>query len=121
GGIFAATGTGNSKEVRAYNGALGDVTGAPAGSSSARSSVSNNSYANDTFYREATVTWGLDAGNLAGGITAITFGLGSAGSSVAGLGAMQMSFDPPIAKTNQETLSLVLRHTWGRKTLSEQS
>lgn len=118
GGI--STETISNKAASAYNGALGDVTGEPAGSSSARSSVSNNSYANDTFYREATVTWGLNAGNLSGGISAIRFALG-AGGLVSGLGAMQISFDPPIAKTDQEILALVLRHTWARKTLSEQS
>lgn len=117
GGI--SIGTTGTKAARAYNGALGGVTGVPSGTSSNRSAVDPDAYTVDTFYREALVTWGLNDGNLSGGISAIGFTLGD--STVSGLGAMQISFDPPIAKTNQEILALVLRHTWGRKTLSEQS
>lgn len=120
GGISPHPGN-NNKTARAYNGALGDVTGVPSGAFSDRSAVDLDDYTVDTFYREALVTWGLDSGNLSGGISAIKFGLGGQSNASAGLGVMQISFDPPIAKTDQEILALVLRHTWGRKTLSEQS
>src|SRR5690606_33028436 len=101
GGISPTPGTIPTRSARAYNGALGDVTGVPSGTFSDRSAVNPDAYTEDTFYREALVTWGLNAGNLSGGISAIRFALGT-GSTTSGLGAMQISFDPPIAKTNQE-------------------
>lgn len=93
----------------AYNGTIGAVTSAPSGSTGNVSGALSDAYSTDTFYRGYTLTWGLANANLAGGISAI--------HSSFGMGAMQYAIDPPIPKTNIQTLALNFRQTWARKTL----
>lgn len=91
----------------AYNGALGAITASPSGSSSSSTSDENLPYSDSSYQRDYTCTWGLNAGNLAGGITAFR--------TVMGCGAMQYSVSPAIAKDNTKTLSMTFRHTWARR------
>jgi hypothetical protein len=93
----------------AYNGAIGAIDSVPAGTASAASSISTDSYSAASLLRDATPNWGLSSGNLAGGITAmrVTFGVGT----------YQFSFDPAIPKDNTQVLALTVRNAWARKTL----
>lgn len=107
-----------SNSVIAYNGSIGANTDQPSGSSSAVS-PSNLAYGDGNLYRDFQATFGLTEGNLAGGISALQFSFGSRSTSIGprSCGQMQMSFDPPIPKTNTQSLNLVFRHTWGRRTI----
>ncbi len=96
-----------------HNGVIGAVTGSPTGASEGAESVTNFAYANNSFFREATVFYGLNSANLAGGATAAHFRLGATD----GFGVVQMGFGTAIPKNNTRTLSLLARHTWARRTL----
>jgi len=107
---IGADGTNNVAAASSvYNGAIGAITAIPAGSASSSSSQSTASYSAGTYQKDATVTWGLSSGNLAGGITAmrVPFGVGS----------YQFGFDPAIPKDNTKVLALTVRQAWARKTL----
>ena len=93
----------------AYNGTISAITGIPSGTSSATSSVSTASYSADSLYREGTMNWGLNDGNLAGGITALLTRFG--------VGSYQFSFSPAIPKNATNVLALVVKNAWARKTL----
>lgn len=93
----------------AYDGAIGAITGTPAGASSASSSVSTIAYSAGSYEREHTMNWGLTAGNFGTGITAI--------NGKMGIGPYQFGFDPAIMKTDVDELSLTFKISWARKTL----
>jgi len=90
-----------------YNGALGAITSSPGGTSSSSTSEGNAEYINNSYYRDMSATWSTTAGNLSGGITAVVL-------RTTGVGAYQISFDPPIPKTVLESLILNFRVSWGR-------
>lgn len=96
---------------------LGAITDGPSGTSFSRSSVTNSTYSNGDFHRTGTCVWGLNAGNTGSGIGSMLVQLGL-GTVTQGLGAIQVSFDPVIPKTNELVLSLPIRHEWARKDLS---
>lgn len=107
---IGANGTNNVvASSSAYNGAIGAITGLPSGSTSSTSSFSTASYSAATLRKDATLVWGLNNGNLAGGITAIR--------APFGVGNYQFSFDPAIPKDDTQILSLTVRNIWARKTL----
>lgn len=93
----------------AYNGAISAVTGIPSGSNSDDTSRTTASYSAASLFRDATLNWALNDGNLAGGITALLTRFG--------VGSYQFSFDPAIPKDNTKVLALTVRNSWARKTL----
>jgi hypothetical protein len=92
-----------------YSGAIGAITSYPAGSASAGSAGVASSYTAGSFYRDITFSFSLTQGNVSGGALAARF--------TAGWGTYQLGFTPAIPKDNTKTLSLVIRHSWARKTL----
>lgn len=94
----------------AYNGALGGITTLPSGLSALPTGLAPvvSAYVPGSYSRVYTPTWGLNDGNLAGGITAWYM--------PSHVGAFKMSFSPPIDKTNVRTLSLSTKFTWARYT-----
>jgi len=94
---------------RAWNGSLGGITTEPGGTSSDATSLIQNVYSNNSRKRTGTLNFGLNAGNLAGGITAITFG-----GYAAYLGTFKVSFSPAINKLNTQTLALNVEMSWAR-------
>lgn len=107
GGVF-------SNGVNAFDGAIGTIETSPAGSSSPSSSATNEAYSADSHEINFEAVWGLDNGNLGGGIQSVAciFGTGAAR-----FGAMQVEFDPPIPKDDTKVLTLGFKHAWARKTL----
>lgn len=93
--------------ARAYNGAIGSITGSPSGAGSAASSKVDASYSANSHQREGTVTWALNSGNLSGGIGAITV--------QHGIGLYQLGFTPKIPKNSTKIFSITVRHSWARK------
>ena len=107
---ISSTGESNIASISAaYNGAIGAITALPAGSSDNTTSVSTASYSAASLRRDATLTWGLNDGNLAGGITAVR--------AKFGVGTYQFGFDPAIPKDGTKVLQLTVRNSWTRKTL----
>lgn len=103
--------TGQSSDagvIRATNGTIGSITGRPSGTSSA-ASVTTSGYSAGTQRRDGTATWALGAGNLSGGISAV--------SAKLGIGTYQFGFSPAIPKDSTKILTLTFRHSWSRKTL----
>lgn len=92
--------------VTAYNGAIGAVTSAPAGTNTAIS-VNNLGYANNSYQMDFGGTAALTQMNLAGGITAIMVRTS--------FGYFQFSISPAIPKDANKTLALVFRcGPWAR-------
>jgi hypothetical protein len=89
----------------AYNGTIGALTGGPSGASSAADTVTSNAYSAGSYQRTGTLQWGLNAGNVAGGVTAIDF-------RFIGQSVYQMSFSPAIPKDASHVLSLNVGHSW---------
>lgn len=95
----------------AYDGALGLITGTPAGASGASASQADSTYVAGNFFRDHTITWGLGDGNFGGGISAVML---QVGDNIQGTLYFQCSYSPAIAKDNSQTLALNFRTTWGR-------
>ena len=95
------------------NGTLGPITSSIQNTTQSVNGVSftltNQSYADLSFERYATLTVLPQNGNLTGGISAarVSFSIGE----------FQYSFDPPIAKTNIQTLTLNVKVSWARKVI----
>lgn len=89
-----------------YNGAIGDVTESPSGTSQGGSTFVNASYSDGSYQREGTITWPLNAGNLSGGVSAMRI--------EHGVGVYQLGFSPPIPKDATKVLSITCRHSWAR-------
>lgn len=89
-----------------YNGALGAITSGPSGSGSNVTQYNIGSYVNLSLERIGGYGYGLNQGNLTGGITAARY--------QTTLGWYQTSFSPAIAKDATKTLSLSFKTTWAR-------
>jgi hypothetical protein len=89
------------------NGAIGAITSTPSGTS-AGTGVINNAYSNNSLTLTGYGTFGLNAGNLSGGISTVRY--------VTSLGAYQYDLDPIVDKTDTKTLVLTNRVSWGRYT-----
>lgn len=102
---------GGANTITVYDGAIGAVTGSPSGtsSSSPAPTVADVAYSSGSRIRSVTLTWGLTAGNLAGGIQSIKYNHGFA--------CYQIQFTPKIPKDATKTLSLTVSHSWARKTI----
>lgn len=95
-------GASNLNITRAWNGAIGSVTGNPSGTASGNlSGITYGSYTAGQHWREFTVPMGLAQANLTGGVRTMRIDLGQA--------AMQCEYDPPIDKISTKTLSLTYR------------
>lgn len=106
--------TGNSNNFQtaaassqtAYSGELPELlsTSNPVGNLGNSSSVSNSVYTPGTYTRDIFATWAIGSGN--GDIRTVRRSLG--------LGAFNVRYDPPISKTNEQTLMLPQRIIWAR-------
>lgn len=95
----------------AYTGSIGLITAQPSGTFESATSASLSAYSNNSFQRDATITWGLGAANF--GINAILFSFGPGFE----FGQMQVGLGTTITKNSTQTLSLSARHQWARRTL----
>lgn len=105
-------GDSGSVGMTAYNGSIGAVTTVPSGTSDGAASVTPAAYVGASLERLQTHVFGLDDGNLSGGISAIswTHGRGAGGCWQAGI-------SPAIPKTASETLSITTKVSWSRATI----
>lgn len=94
-----------------YSGTIGSITGSPGGTTGGASSMSNAAYTPGTLYRDWSVTWGINAGNVGGVRSAMVY-QGADGT----FGRTQFQFDPVIPKDNTKTMVLNFRMSWGRYT-----
>lgn len=78
----------------------------PTGGSSDWATKTIAEYINDKTTR-GTATWGLNNGNYAGGIKAVSW-------TTQGLGTYQIGFDPPIPKTSVHIFTLNIAISWDR-------
>lgn len=90
----------------AYADVMGEVTGAPSGSSD-YVGLSVGSYTAGSHQLEFVASWGLDQANWTEGIKSLFI-------RTDGLGAYQFDVDPPIMKTSDHVLNLTFRVSWGR-------
>ncbi len=89
-------------------GALGTIFSSPSGTSIGRASSSSVSpYVLDSYTCKHTYVFSVDVANHANGIKCMSFPLGN--------GFYQVEFNPPIPKTNMDSLSLTFQYSWGRK------
>lgn len=94
--------------IRLFSGDLVSITSAInslTGSLGETTSVSQDSYGNNNFYRDATATWDITSGN--GNIKSAQWRFGCC--------VFQTSYDPVIVKTNVQSLSLRQRMAWARR------
>ena len=94
------------------NGTIGPITSTVQGTTGSESNnitTSNAAYVDLSLERSATLTLLPQHGNLAGGISAMRVAFS--------LGEFQYSFDPPIVKTNVQTLTLNVKVSWARKVI----
>lgn len=96
----------------AYSGAVGAITSSPSGTTGSSSSAAAAAYSNNSLQRDFTVTWGLNNGNVSGGIMSVGFNTSSSDEECGG--AYQVEFDPVIPKDATKTLSLSYRVQWAR-------
>lgn len=89
-----------------FNGSIGAITSGPSGNSSNVSQYNVGSYVENSLERSGGYGFGLNQGNLAGGITAARY--------QTTLGYYQTSFSPAITKDATKTLSFVFKTTWAR-------
>jgi hypothetical protein len=110
-GTIAGTIVGGTSAVTVYDGALGAITAtAPSGSSTTFAATPvASAYVNGSYERNFTLSCAKANGNLAAGISALTF--------QAGICKFQYGFSPAIPKTNTKVLVLNVKHSWARKTL----
>lgn len=93
-----------------FSGELGSLTGSPTGTLSdgpTNMSISVASYSSGSYERVFTLGAPLGSANFAGGIGGLAIKIG--------IGAFQVGFTPKIPKTSSDILSIVLKHSWGRR------
>tara|TARA_R110001606_G_C15330447_1_gene645519 strand:- start:607 stop:1533 length:927 start_codon:yes stop_codon:yes gene_type:complete len=99
------------KRCTAFSGDIGEITGAPSGSSQYVSFASLG-YEAASLERKFVATFGPNDANIAGGIRSFQMKMG--------VGSFQFRVglegtDAPIPKTDQDELSLTFMHSWGRR------
>lgn len=92
--------------TNAYDGAIGTIVQSPSGNNLGAGSGTAQAYVANSRQRDYVLSYGLNAGNGAGGIKSIRWG--SLRS------AYQIEFTPNIPKTASKTLNITVRHSWGR-------
>lgn len=101
------TNAGNSAGYRAFNGAIGPITGLPSGTSGDMSVPTSASYGSGNFYLDRIITASAAQANLASGLRSMQLKLG--------IGMYQIEFSPPIPKTSNDVVQLTLRLSWARR------
>lgn len=115
-----------TQSISVYNGIIGSITTNPSGSSSTASSMTINSYSNNSYTIDATFNFSVTSGNLSGGIKSILikpYGNNGSGTSYGysisswQVGFYESDYTTPkaIPKTANDTLSLTYSITWARK------
>jgi hypothetical protein len=89
-----------------FNGSIGAITSGPGGSHYNVSQYNVGSYVDNSLERSGGFGFGLNQGNLAGGITASRF--------QTTLGYYQTSYAPFINKDATKTISFVFKTNWAR-------
>ena len=92
----------------AFDGAIGDVTQAPSGSTSGGAKTTD-AYVNNSLERTGSIAFGLNAGNFGAGLKSLQFGFPLGG-------VWQAEFDPVIPKTSTKTLNFDVKVSWTRTT-----
>lgn len=90
--------------LRAYTGVIGGITAAPSGAIATSSSVSHDTYIDDSHTRVSRITWGTGVANF--DIQSFSWGFGPT--------YWQAQLSSPITKNNTQTLRLGVRLTWSR-------
>lgn len=83
--------------------AIGIITAALAGSDCTQTWAA---YTNGTYYRDTTITMGLTVGNFGTGIQKLGLYIAACG--------WQVGFNPVIAKTSSDIVTITLRISWAR-------
>lgn len=102
GQIYGASGS--TSPPKCSNGAIGTITSDI--SSGENCSQSWASYTNGTYYRDTTITAGLTVGNFGTGIQKLGLYIDACG--------WQIGFNPVIAKTSSDIVTITLRISWAR-------
>jgi len=96
-----------SVRCKVRDGIIGLITSYPGGSLDDTETESYSVYANGDYYLDVTFDFSVSEGNLNNFISVCECNMHG--------GMWQFSFDPDIEKTNNDTLSLTFRVSWGRK------
>lgn len=94
-----------------YQGPIGSILEYPSGSGGGTAYGNPAAYVNNSLKREYVAQFGLDNGNVPGGVGAFYLSPYSQGN----LGMWQVSVDPKIAKDNTKILTMVFELSWARK------
>ena len=106
---FGARPFSGSSENYVYAGNIGPVTGEPVGTRATSGTEHvTNSYSAGSYQRSGRINYGLNDGNLAGGIRSMLV-------HVAGGGLYQYEFTPNIPKDNTKTLGIDAQVSWARR------
>lgn len=97
-----------------YDGNIGTVLTVPAGTSASYTSESAPAYSASSLQGVNTNTWGLNNGNLAGGVRSL--------AQSVGITRWQIQFNATVGgatipKDATKTMSFTITHSWARKTL----
>jgi hypothetical protein len=92
--------------ISVYNGAIGAYTSSPSGTGYHNAPVGNSAYVANSLEKQGYVSFGLNAGNLVGGIKSAYYRTS--------LGAFQVEFTPNIPKDATKTLVITFKINWTR-------
>lgn len=98
--------------ITAFQGPLGTILEGPSGQTGGTPTANPKPYANNSLKRGYSASWGLDTGNVPGGIGVFQLSPWSQGN----LGLWQVSVTPKIQKDNTKILSMDFDLSWTRKT-----
>lgn len=98
----------NTESAVLYSGAMGPITGGPAGSGVRAYPSSYGTYSAGNYYIDMTYLWGISDAVWAGGIQSF--------ATVSPLHSLQFGLTNPIMKTSGQQLQLSFRYAWGRYT-----
>jgi hypothetical protein len=90
----------------AFSGAIGPITSNPSGTAFVITSANSDAYSNNSLQRDGNFNWGLNEGNVPGGIRSVAVAFGCC--------RYQIEFSPVIPKDVNKTLTLKVRHQWAR-------
>jgi len=105
GGWFLPASMAEQRRCLFSNNPIVGVTSAPSGGVSP--DITTSPYVTGSFELQFTCTVGLSDANFVGGIRSL--------SPEIGAGRYQVGFTPAIPKTSNDVLSIILKHSWGRR------
>lgn len=108
GGVYVRSPASYTNACFAASAALGAITGAPTGGGTDYflADATNAAYVDGNYYKDITISGGINDCNVSGGIKAVTF--------QCSLGFYQASFTPALEKDNTKTIALTFRISWAR-------